>query len=151
MSKKIKLSLLSVALIGSLHAQQSVKLDTITVTSATKSKQSIKDVTSNIDVITSEEIEEKYYTTVSEALNSIAGISFTNNGGLGSKISLRVRGMNNNRVLVLIDGVRLQDPSNTEGANITHLMVNNIEKIEVIKGAQSGVWGADATAGVINI
>ena len=51
----------------------------------------------------------------------------------------------------MVDGVRYNDPSNTSGASFDHLLVGDIEKIEIIKGAQSGVWGADAAAGVINV
>jgi len=150
MSNRIKLSLLSVALLSSLNAQE-VSLDEITVVSATKSEQSLKDVTSNVNVITSAEIQERHYTTVTQALNSVAGINYTSNGGIGSNTSINLRGAGNNRTLVLVDGVRYQDPSSTSGANIQHLMIQDIERIEVIKGAQSGIWGADASAGVINI
>lgn len=134
---------------ANLHATE--QLSTITVTSATNSEQSIKDVTSNIKVITKEEIQERHYTTVSEALNSVAGISFTQNGTLGSTTSLLLRGNATERVLVLIDGVRFNDVTSGSGAPFEHLMMENIEQIEVVKGAQSGVWGADASAGVINI
>lgn len=147
MKKKILLSLLA----STILVAQEVELEQITVTSATKSTQSIKNVTSNINVITSQEIEEKHYTTVAEALNSIAGINYTSNGGLGSTTSIYLRGAGNNRTLILIDGVRYQDPSSTSGANIQNLMIQDIAQIEVIKGAQSGIWGADASAGVINI
>ncbi|MEA3330535.1 MAG: TonB-dependent receptor [Campylobacterota bacterium] len=150
MQKTIKLSLISVALLSSLHAQE-VELETITVVSATKSEQSLKDLTSNVSIITSDELKEKHYTTAIQALNTIAGISYTSNGGIGSSTSLNLRGAGNNRTLVLIDGVRYQDPSNINGASIGHLMIEDIEQIEVIKGAQSGIWGADASAGVINI
>jgi len=151
MQNKIQLSLISVALISQLQASNSVELEPITVTSATKTKQSIKDVTSNISVITSQEIEEKNYTTVSEALNSVSGISFTSNGGLGKSTSLRVRGFDSKRVLVLVDGIRQNDVTSARGAPFEHLMISDVEQIEIIKGAQSGIWGSDATAGVINI
>ena len=150
MSKNIPLSLLLVALLSSANASQSVELDTITVTSATKAKQSIKDVTSNVNVITSEEIEERHYTTVSEALSTVSGINFTSNGCLGQATSVFVRGFDSKRVLVLIDGVRYNDVTGF-GAPFADLMIQDIQQIEVVKGAQSGVWGADATAGVINI
>ncbi|WP_455757333.1 TonB-dependent receptor plug domain-containing protein [Sulfurimonas sp.] len=151
MQKKIQLSLISVALISQLQAANTIELEPITVTSATKTKQSIKDVTSNVSVITSEEIEEKNFTTVAEALNTLSGVSFTNNGGLGQSTSVKVRGLDSKRVLVLIDGVRYNDLTGTSGAPFAHLMISDIKQIEVVKGAQSGVWGADATAGVINI
>ncbi len=150
MSNKIKLSLLSVALLSQVNATE-IELGQITVVSATKSEQSLKDLTSNINIITSAQIEEKHFTTVAQALNSIAGINYTSNGGLGSTTSINLRGAGNNRVLVLLDGVSYQDPSSTSGASIEHLMISDIEQIEIIKGAQSGIWGADASAGVINI
>ena len=151
MSNTIKLSLISVALLSSLQAKDVTELGSITVISATKTSQSIQDVTSNVNVITSEEIEEKHYSTVVEALNSISGINFTSNGGLGTSTSVQVRGFDSKRVLVLIDGVRYNDITGINGAPFEHLMIGDIEQIEVVKGAQSGVWGADATAGVINI
>ncbi|MBC8237308.1 MAG: TonB-dependent receptor [Helicobacteraceae bacterium] len=151
MQKNIQLSLVLVALTGSLYANSAIELEPITVTSATKTAQSIKDVTSNVNVITSTEIEEKNYTTVTEALNSVSGISFTSNGGLGKATSVMVRGFDSKRVLVLIDGVRYNDVTGISGAPFEHLMISDIEQIEIVKGAQSGVWGADATAGVINI
>jgi len=150
MKKTIQLSLISVALLSSLNAQE-ITLDEIRVTSATKSEHSLKDLTSNISVITAQDIEDKHYTSVTQALNSLAGVNYTSNGGLGSTTSLHIRGASNNRTLILIDGVRYNDPSSTTGANIAHLMIQDIEKIELIKGAQSGIWGADAAAGVINI
>ena len=150
MKKTIGLSIVVLITISKLNAQE-ITLDTITVSSATKSEQSLKNITSNVSVITSEEIEERHYTTVTQALNSIPGINYTSNGGLGSVTSINLRGAGNNRTLILIDNIRYQDPSNTSGASIQHLMIQDIERIEVIKGAQSGIWGADASAGVINI
>lgn len=125
-------------------------LETITVTSATKTEQSIKDVTSNIDVITAEDIEARKFKTVVEALNSLPGVSISSNGGMGTLTQVYLRGMNSNKTLVLIDGIRYNN--STDGSvDFAHLMINDIERIEVIKGAQSSVWGADASAGVINI
>ncbi|WP_419769721.1 MAG: TonB-dependent receptor plug domain-containing protein [Candidatus Marinarcus sp.] len=152
MHKKITTSFVAALFLATTHSQADERvLSTITVTSATKSEQSIKDVTSNVSVITKEEIEERHYTSVVEALNSVSGIDFNSNGSIGSISNVYLRGMANNRVLVLVDGVRFQDPSNTSGANIAHLMITNIERIEIIKGAQSGIWGSEAAAGVINI
>jgi len=150
MNKTIKLSLACAVIFSALEAQ-SVELGTVVVTGATKNEQSIKDVTSNVTVITSEELEEKHSTSVVEVLNNVSGINIVNNGGIGSVSSVQLRGMSNRRTLVLIDGIRYQDPSNTSGANLAHLMASDIERIEIIKGAQSGIWGADASAGVINI
>ena len=147
----MKLSIItSIAVASTLVASQTTKLETVVVT-ATKTEQNLKDVTSNISVITKEDIKERRYTTVTEALNSISGLNFTTNGGLGQATSLKVRGMDSKRVLVLIDGIRYNDSTSLSGANFSNLLITNIKQIEVIKGAQSGIWGADASAGVINI
>jgi vitamin B12 transporter len=139
------------SLLSTVVATANDDLGSITISSATKSEQSIKDVTSNVEVITNIELEEKNIKTVAEALNLVSGVSFTSNGGMGSVTSISVRGSDNNRVLILIDGIKFKDHSSMSGTDISHLMINSIEKIEIIKGAQSGIWGADASAGVINI
>ncbi|MDB2405330.1 TonB-dependent receptor [Arcobacteraceae bacterium] len=149
--KKIHLSVVTAVLMTTNLYAVDEDLGTITVSSATKSEQSIKDVTSNLNVITNIELEEKHLTTVTEALNLISGVNFSTNGGLGGSTELNIRGTSNNRVLVLIDGVKFKDHSSISGTDISNLLVNEIEKIEVIKGAQSGIWGADASAGVVNI
>lgn len=153
MNKKLSLSLVASCIIATnLLSNETTQLDKITVVSATKSEQSIKDVTSNVEVITKEDIEERHFTTVAEALNTISGISLIANGGLGKSTSIYVRGIDSEKLLVLVDGVRFNDVSNfTGGADFANLNINNIERIEIIKGAQSGLWGADATAGVINV
>ncbi len=146
------LSLITVTLLLTTNIIAEETLEEITVISATKTSQNIEDITSNVDVITSEDIEDRGFTTVVEAVNSLAGISYTRSGGLGQTTSLYVRGMSTNRTLVLIDGVRYNDVTSLNGAApFAHLMIGDIEQIEVVKGAQSGIWGADASAGVINI
>ncbi len=139
----------SALLVSSLCATE-YTLEPIVV-SASKTEQSLKSIPASVEVITSDDIAEKHFTTVTEALNSLPGISYTANGGLGSSQEVFIRGMDGKRILVLIDGIRYNDPSNTSGADLSHLMIGDIERIEVIKGAQSGIWGADASAGVINI
>ncbi|OCL85096.1 TonB-dependent receptor plug domain-containing protein [Arcobacter porcinus] len=149
--KKINLSLVASFLLATnLYSQETTKLSEITVTSATKSEQKLKDITANVDVITAEDIEARKFTTVIEALNSLSGISISTYGGIGQAGSMYLRGMDSGRTLVLVDGIRYNDPSGF-GANFEHLMINDIERIEVIKGAQSSIWGAEASAGVINI
>jgi vitamin B12 transporter len=148
--KKTKLSV-AVAILLSSTSIYAVELEEITISSATKSEQSIKDVTSNIEIISSDELEENNYKTLNEALSKIAGISVVSNGGMGTTSSVLVRGFSTNRLLVLVDGIRYNDPASISGGQFEHLLISDIEQIEVIKGAQSGVWGADASAGVINI
>ena len=142
--------LLSIALTSSTFAS-SLNLDKITVTTPTKSTQSFKNTTANVDIITSDEIQERGFKTISDALKTRPGIAFNRNGGLGQTTAIMIRGFATKRVLVLIDGVRLNDPASISGANLQHILMENVARIEIVKGAQSGVWGADATAGVINI
>jgi vitamin B12 transporter len=150
MNTTIKLSLLTTLLLNTnLIAEE--KLEDIVITSATKTNQNTNDVTSNINVITAQEIEERHYTTVAEALNSLPGVSYTSNGGLGKTTALRLRGFDSDRTIILVDGIRYNDMTGLNGAPLEHMMITDIKQIEVVKGAQSGIWGADATAGVINI
>ena len=150
MQKKLSTSLVASFLLATnLFSAQN--LETITVTSATKSTQSIKDVTSNVEIITKEEIEERHFSGVSEALNTLAGISVTSNGGVGQNDSIFIRGIDSKRILILVDGVRYNEPAGLSGAPLAQLLIDDIEQIEVVKGAQSGVWGADASGGVVNI
>ncbi|WP_066359183.1 TonB-dependent receptor plug domain-containing protein [Aliarcobacter cryaerophilus] len=150
--KKINVSLVASFLLATnLYSQQTSSLDEITISSATKSEEKLKDVTANVDVITAEDIEARKFKTVAEALNSLSGISISTYGGIGQAGSMYLRGMDAGKTLVLVDGIRYNDPSGFNGANFEHLMINDIERIEVIKGAQSSIWGADASAGVINI
>lgn len=148
---KTKLSLLLAILLSSQAHAINIQLDKLTVTTPTKSTQSLENITANVDVITSDEIKTRGYKTISDALKAQPGISYTRNGGLGKATSIMLRGFSSKRILVLVDGVRYNDPASISGAHFQHILMENVERIEIVKGAQSGVWGADASAGVINI
>ncbi len=121
------------------------------VVSASKYEEPLKEVTDDVTVITAEDIEEHRLRTLKDALEYASGVNVVSNGGVGKATSLYLRGLANDKVLILIDGVRYNDPSNIAGPSIEHLLLNNVERIEIIKGAQSGIWGSDAASGVINI
>ncbi|MBV5320202.1 MAG: TonB-dependent receptor [Sulfuricurvum sp.] len=140
----------SATLVASLGAN-TLQLEPIVI-SASKTEQSLKDITTNVDVITSDELEERHITSVIDALKTLSNIPIAQNGGIGSQSSFFLRGFSSENVAVFVDGLRYNDPTTTKGqAQLEHLMVNDIERIEIIKGAQSGVWGVNAVAGVINI
>jgi len=152
MSKIIKLSLLSVALLSQLNADNQYTLDTISVTSSQGTTLNKKDVTDSVTIITKAAIEEARVSTLGEALNKLGNIAVKQVGGTGQQTSMFVRGMDTGRILVLIDGIRYNDPTDPSAAsNISNIMLYNVQQIEIIKGAQSGVWGSDASGGVINI
>jgi len=149
--QKYTYSIVVATLLCSSSLQAEVDLGEITVVSASMTQEDIKDVTANVEVITKEELEDRGYTTLTQALSGISGFSSVSNGGLGKSTSVFLRGMSSKHILVLIDGVRYNDPTSLNGAPFADLMVEDIESIEIVKGSQSGIWGADASAGVINI
>jgi len=146
------LSLITATLLLTTNTFAEETLKDISVTSINKTSQSIKDTTSNVTVITSEDIEENGYHTVSEAISTVSGISVGMSGGLGQKSSFFLRGSDSGQILVLIDGMRLNDPSTTNGqALLENLTTSNIAQIEILKGGASSIWGSNASGGVINI
>jgi vitamin B12 transporter len=135
---------------AALQAQE-VTLETLEVTAASRTAQNVQDVTESVTVITAEAIEEARVTTLQEALARLGRLPMTANGGPGQLTNVYLRGFDSRRALVLIDGVRYNDPTGLSGAQYEYIDLQNVARIEIIKGAQSGVWGADASAGVINI
>ena len=128
------------------------ELEDIVVESALPSPSRLKSLTSDITVITSEELRQKHYRTVLESLRGQPDLQITQNGGPGQSSGFTLRGMAKEQVVVMIDGIRLDDPTSTTGyAMLEHLALSDVKQIEIIKGAQSGVWGSDAGGGVINI
>ncbi len=148
--KHLHISLLTALSLSHLAASQTT-LEKIIVTTPNKTAQSLHNVTANIDVITADEIQERGYRVLSDALQTHPGFSFSRTGGIGQTTSIYLRGFSTNRTLVLIDGVRYNDPTSPSGAQYEHLQLQNIARIEIVKGPQSGIWGEDASGGVINI
>ncbi len=135
-----------------LFAQEKeVMLEKVVVT-ATRVETPIEEIASSMTVISSKEIERKQKTTVLEALRDIPGLDVVQTGGVGSHTSIFLRGANSEHTLVMIDGVEVNDPiSPGRSYDFAHLTVDNIERIEVIRGPQSTLYGSDAIGGVINI
>jgi vitamin B12 transporter len=105
---------------------------------------------SSVTVVTREEIENKQVKHVAEVLRTVPGLSVNRTSTAGSLTQIRVRGAEANHVLVLIDGVEIN--STTDGEfDFSDLLVDDIERIEVVRGPQSGLWGANALSGLINI
>lgn len=106
----------------------------------------------SVSVVTAEDINAHGWRTLPEALRAIPGLHISQSGAPGSTVGMVIRGSRSSQVLVLVDGVRLNDPSNpTREAEIATLDLNHVERIEVLRGPQSGLYGSDALAGVVNI
>jgi len=124
-------------------------LPTVVVT-ATRTAQSADESLASVSVITREDIEKKQLLSVQGALLGIPGISMDNNGGLGKPSSMFMRGTNSDHVLILIDGVRVG--SATLGTTaIQDLPIDQVERIEIVRGPRSSLYGSEAIGGVIQI
>jgi len=143
---------LSTAILAALYSTHpfATELNDVFV-SANNQTQPLQSVTANAHVISAEEIQNKQYKTLAEALSQLPGLFAYSNGGLGTSTSVYMRGESTNRLLVLIDGIELNDPTSVAGAHFGNISLNDVERIEVLKGPQSGVWGSGAMSGVVNI
>jgi vitamin B12 transporter len=109
-------------------------------------------VASSTTVITAEDIARRQLRTVPQALKTVPGLHVVQSGGPGQQTSVFMRGANSNQTLVLIDGIEANDPSNPNGSmDLSNLLVDNIERIEIVRGPQSSLYGSEAIGGVINI
>jgi vitamin B12 transporter len=107
---------------------------------------------SSISVITASDIESHQWRTVPDALATMPGLNVVQSGGPGGQTSVFIRGTNSNHVKVLIDGIDVSDPSNPNGSfDFGQLLTGDIERIEILRGPQSGLYGSDAIGGVISI
>jgi vitamin B12 transporter len=122
------------------------------IVTASKTEQSLKTVGSSVTVLTREILEKRGDRTVADSLTRVSGVNLSRRGGVGGQSSIRMRGTNPGQTLVLIDGIRVSDTANDSNSfDFATLMVNDIERIEVLKGNQSSLYGSDAIGGVINI
>jgi len=125
-------------------------MDQIIVTGA-RAPLAISQVGSATTVIGREDIERRQVRYVTDLLRTVPGFSVSQTGGVGSQTQVRVRGGEANHVLVIVDGVRANDPATGDEFHWEHLTTGNIERIEIVRGAQSSLWGSDAVAAVVHI
>ncbi len=92
-------------------------------------------VTSSYTVVMQEEMQRRQLRTAGEVLKTVPGVSVQQSGGPGGQTSVFVRGSNSNQVLVLVDGITVNDPSSPNGApDFAHLLTENLDRIEVVRG-----------------
>ncbi|WP_276670498.1 TonB-dependent receptor plug domain-containing protein [Chlorobium limicola] len=123
------------------------------VVTATKTLNSIADAGgSSVTVITAEEIRQSGQHSVEEVIKGTVGVDIVSNGGIGTTTSVFMRGADSQNVLIMVDGVPVNDPSSANRTgNLGNMMVDNIERIEVVRGPVSVLYGTNAMAGAINI
>ncbi|MCL0034145.1 TonB-dependent receptor [Thermodesulfovibrionales bacterium] len=124
-------------------------LEEIVIT-ATRHPEPIKGISASVTIIDAEEIAEGGEITILESLRGLPGLDVVQTGGSGATTSIFLRGAASRHTLVLIDGVRVNSP--TIGMfDFANLTVDNIERIEIVRGPQSILYGSSAIGGVINI
>ena len=123
--------------------------ETIVVT-ANRTSQSSTDLLSSVKVISRADIDLSSASSVAELLNEVNGLQISQNGGAGQTTSLFTRGTNSGHTLVVIDGQRVSSATLGQVA-FAELSVEQIERIEIVKGPRAALWGSDAIGGVIQI
>lgn len=131
------------------HAE-TTQLDDLLVT-ASRIPVSAAEVGGAHTVITQEEIARSKQTFVLDLLRSVPGIAISRSGGIGAQTQARLRGAEADQTLVMIDGIEANDPAQGSGFDFAHLLTEDIERIEILRGPQSSLWGSDAIGGVIHI
>ncbi|AMN45825.1 hypothetical protein ACG33_01620 [Steroidobacter denitrificans] len=126
-------------------------LDRVVVT-ANRIEQLQSGIGDSVTVIEPDEIRSSQRTMVADLLAATPGVVVSRNGGFGAVTSVRIRGAETDQTVVLIDGVKLNDPSSVGGGyNFGHLLANDDARIEILRGPQSTLWGSQAIGGVVNI
>lgn len=120
------------------------------VVTANRLESSRRQVGSSVTVITAEEIELKRKVTVAELLRGVPGVEVVRGGGAGQVTSVFIRGGSSSHTLVLLDGMRVNAPT-TGAFDFANLAADSIERIEIVRGPQSTLYGSEAVAGVISI
>src|SRR5437588_5097091 len=136
-------------MVSTAHAQEVKHAEPVVVT-ATRTETPAEQLGASVTVITGEEIDTRRYPTVDEALRGVPGVDIRRSGSFGKTSSISIRGANSNQVQVLVDGVRVKSPTLGQ-VDLSDLSPDLIERIEIIRGPQATLYGADAIGGVVNI
>ncbi len=119
---------------------------------ANRAPEPLSKVGNSVTVLTDEDIQQSQATVASDLLQQTPGITVARNGGVGQPTSVFIRGAESDQTVVIIDGVKMTDPSLPAGGfDFENLMIGDISRIEILRGAESTLYGSDAIGGVINI
>lgn len=131
------------------HAPQAVELEPVIVT-ATRTAQTAEETLAAVSVFTRADIERRQAQSVPDLLRGLAGVNFSNNGGLGKNTSIYLRGTESDHALVLVDGIKIGSAT-LGSAALQQIPIHQIERIEVVRGPRSSLYGSEAIGGVIQI
>jgi vitamin B12 transporter len=149
--RRLSLFLASGLAVLATHAQAQQAIPD-TIVTGTRVPTPAERVPAAVTVITRQDIEERGYQSLAEALVSVPGVRLAPLGGLGAQTTAFLRGNSGRAVLVLLDGVPLNDPAEASGAfNFGNELLFDIERIEVLRGPSSALYGSSAIGGVINL
>ncbi|WP_225205615.1 TonB-dependent receptor plug domain-containing protein [Novosphingobium huizhouense] len=122
------------------------------VVTALRSPVAQREVSATVTVLDEAAIRAQQPIALTDLLLRTPGISLSRNGGYGTATSLRIRGADAAQTVMVIDGVRIADPSATGGGySFSNLLVDDIDRVEILRGPQSILWGSDAIGGVVNV
>ncbi|MGQ0568976.1 MAG: TonB-dependent receptor plug domain-containing protein [Armatimonadota bacterium] len=130
-------------------AQTVTSLETVVV-SGTRTAVPASELGSTMTVVTGEELDAKQIRIVSDALRAVPGLAVNRSGPAGTFTQVRIRGAEANHTVVLIDGMKINDPFSSE-VDFAHLLSAQVDRIEILRGPQSVLYGSEAIGGVISI
>jgi outer membrane receptor for ferrienterochelin and colicins len=123
----------------------------VKVVTASKTQQSIKDVAATVHVITAEQIKDRAYFTLEEALSDLPGFQFRNILGFNSYVFMRGAPNQNNLILLMVDGVQINELNSGGFYAGGQFILSDVDQIEVVYGPASALYGTNAVSGIINI
>ena len=142
-------SLVVMVVVGRAAAEEPRRLDPVVVTATTVATPA-EQLGATVTVIDGDEFTTKHYPSVDEALRKVPGMEVLRQGSFGKTAGISIRGTNPNQVQVLVDGVRVKSPTLGQ-VDLSDLSPDLIDRVEIIRGPQATLYGADAIGGVVNI
>lgn len=141
---------LSVLLVSSAAASAD-EVETVVIT-ATRTEQPAEKTGASLSLITAEDLKTQQTVVLSDILKEVPSLIINRTGGVGQVTTVSIRGAEQGQTVTLIDGIRINDPSDgSEGAIYGDVLANNISRVEILRGPQSTLYGSDAIGGVVNI
>lgn len=148
--KKYQLSAMAALLLGSVPTVLAGTTEEPIIVTATRTAQTANETLASVTVFTRKDIERQQARSVQDLLRGVPGVSIVNNGGPGKATSVFLRGTESDHVLVLVDGIKAGSAT-TGTTSFENIPIEQIERIEIVRGPRSSLYGSEAIGGVIQI